>query len=173
MKSLIKLTLGLLIAGLLIPAQARNMPSRHSDHHDSYSFITSNEEGDFISVDFSNFDKFFLTKSSHNFFNIEEKSTRHNVSYRWDHSEVDSKHSFSWRMSNNEAAYFFSSFYRRGGWDLVGFGENDFDRHHFDWGRHGNGNWCVQPVPEPETYVMMLAGLLLVGHFTSRQHKKS
>ena len=46
--------------------------------------------------------------------------------------------------------------------------DHDFDEHIF--GEDHQGEHCVQPVPEPNTYLLMLAGLLLV-FVMARQRK--
>lgn len=68
-------------------------------------------------------------------------------------------------------------------WDREHHGENwhHGNGHHggYDWednGGHGHGNhdwnegdYCIQPVPEPETYAMLLAGLFSIGVLKRRK----
>lgn len=56
-------------------------------------------------------------------------------------------------------------------WDGKAFGGNDFDPGLGHAGEHWN-DYSTSPIPEPETYAMLLAGLSLLGFLTRGKKNK-
>ncbi len=67
--------------------------------------------------------------------------------------------------------------FNRGWGDNKGWGENNFNRHrhvrHFGDFQFPRDKPITTPVPEPETYAMLLAGLGVMGAVARRRKQKS